>query len=553
MKSTRIIGILVIIIIFLIAITIKISSSEISTKKQQLWLKYEYAKIQSKIDFIPWKTSAIKVSWIVSIVAPATSLFLFCIFSGIARMRTSSIVSQRVGEHSEIKMHYSLVKLPEMVQLTAGMIQAESLKTEHPERYVQFADKVLNHVERLTNREIVQNNSIASIAKTSQKNNTPDFKKLIETKEIAPGKPLLIGYTQDGNQCRSSLEDNYSTVVIGQSGTGKTTGEAYSIASTILAYGAFYTILDPHYPDKKKESLGDRLGVLKGLENIRIFNNPCILDNITEQLDAEFELFKATGQGRTPHIIVVDEHALWKNSSNGGKELLKFEEKIIYEGRKYGWYLHVTSKSPLAQDFGTSAVRDNFVTSLVYKVRKKQAQTYFADTDLVELVQSCDKPGMAVYTDRHDKSQILSIPQINEHDMRQVYNIMKQSNGNDIIIHSQNHPGNDNMEIRHKVSETGRNTAETSVYESVKKYIVEKGITQNEFASFAGISPKDMSHFMTKKTMTDERYARIENGIKKALNRWPEKSEISEIESNEGGNEERNNIIKAETRFRKGS
>jgi len=230
-------------------------------------------------------------------------------------------------------------------------------------------------------------------------------------------------------------------VVIGQSGTGKTTGEAYAIASTIFAYGAFYTILAPHYPDKKQQSLGDRLGALASLEQVRIFNNPLRLDEYVNILDQEFEAYKSTGEGRAPHIIVVDEHALWKNSSNGGKDLLKYEEKIIYEGRKYEWYLHVTSKSPLAQDFGNSAVRDNFVTSLCYKVRKKQAQTYFQDAELVEMVQSIDRPGKAVYTGRDDVSQVLQIPNISQQDMQRVVELVKVQQANGPALYVPENPG----------------------------------------------------------------------------------------------------------------
>ena len=322
------------------------------------------------------------------------------------------------------------------------LVLAEQLESRSSEAavnlYLKLAETNTRQLSALAKGPaLTVGNTLAIESQTTPIGDVPTFAQLLSDGMIAPGKPLVIGYKKDNQPLQSTLDDNYSTVVFGQSGTGKTTGEAYSIASTVLSYGAHYTILDPHYPDKNKESLGDRLGALTSLENIRIVNNPYRLDEYTAQLTGEFEAFLQTGTGKSPHIIVVDEHSVWKNASNGGKAWLKFEERIIYEGRKYGWYLHVTSKSPLAQDFGTSAVRDNFVTSLMYKVKKHQALTYYKDPELVEMVQACDKPGMAVYTDRQDVSQVVRIPMIQAEDMQTVVTMVRQGNGQSIVIDSQ--------------------------------------------------------------------------------------------------------------------
>ena len=329
--------------------------------------------------------------------------------------------------------------------VATGLVLAEQLESRSSEAavnlYLKLAETNTRQLSALAKGvhgpALTAGNSIPLENQTTPIGAAPTFAQLLSDGMIAPGKPLVIGYKKDNQPLQSTLDDNYSTVVFGQSGTGKTTGEAYSIASTVLSYGAHYTILDPHYPDKNKESLGDRLGALTSLDNIRIVNNPYRLDEYTAQLTGEFEAFLQTGTGKSPHIIVVDEHSVWKNASNGGKAWLKFEERIIYEGRKYGWYLHVTSKSPLAQDFGTSAVRDNFVTSLMYKVKKHQALTYYKDPELVEMVQACDKPGMAVYTDRQDVSQVVRIPMIQAEDMQTVVTMVRQGNGQSIVIDSQ--------------------------------------------------------------------------------------------------------------------
>jgi len=398
----------------------ELQEARLQVKKQSL-VRWENARF--------WSVLAFLASACVSTVIVATGAY-HKLSTHVLRLNTAEI-PVKDKDLSRIAPEISL-----------QLALAEQIEAQAPQRafemYCQISELNTRQISALVGRRgLLSGNQTVNItgaepAALPASTSIPSFRSLLDQDVIAPGKPLLVGYTQDGQPCRSDLEDNYSKVVIGQSGTGKTTGEVYDVAQTIIAYNAYYTILDPHFPDKKKESLGDRLGTLRSLPNIRIFNNPLELDVITEQLDHEFEAYKASGQGHVPHIIVVDEHSLWKNSSTGGKEFLRFEEKIIYEGRKYDWYLHVTSKSALAQDFGTSAVRDNFVTSLLYKTKKGQAQTYFKDSELAELSQQCTKPGMAVYTDRANHSQIVQIPMIQQEDMQAV--IKYVGNGEPIQI-----------------------------------------------------------------------------------------------------------------------
>jgi hypothetical protein len=316
-------------------------------------------------------------------------------------------------------------------QICTGLVNAQALERSNAgmhkafELYTTMADIQNAQLRALVGRRGLPHAALPASSITNTPalvlpDRVPTMRELLDSGDIAPGKPLIIGILPTGDPLRSQVEENYSTVVIGASGSGKTSGEAFNVSSTILACGARYTILDPHYPDKKKESLGDRLGDLLHSGYITIYNNPLLLDEIIEQLDRDFEAYKHTGQGHTPHIIVVDEHKTWMSSSTGGQALLTFEEKIIFEGRKYEWYLHVTSKSALAQDFGSSAIRDNFVTSLLYRNKKHQAQTFFKDADQVALLNACRKEGQAVYTNRQGHSHLIQVPFCTADDMQSV-------------------------------------------------------------------------------------------------------------------------------------
>jgi len=386
------------------------------------------ARLQHAAALVGEKWRLFKTSVLIILIGGGMTAFMYF-------YRSTSVLNVVAGRIT-IPVHRKLITGAAWLQINREVIKSEQMYNHFPEIALEKTEELAKTMAaairgargNITTNTNIEQGALLEAAPVR----VPTFNELLATGSIAPGKPLIIGYTGESLPKTAELDDNYSTVVIGQSGTGKTSGEAYSIASTMLSYGARYTILDPHYPDAKKESLGDRLGVLADLPHVTIHNNPMLLDEIVSGLDQEFEAYKASGVGHVPHIIVVDEHSLWKNSSSGGKDLLKFEEKIIYEGRKFGWYLHVTSKSPLAQDFGSSAVRDNFVTSLMYKVRKKQAQTYFQDANTVEMVQKCDKPGMAVYTDRQDVSEVLQVPLATESDMKIVY--QKVSNGGPVPV-----------------------------------------------------------------------------------------------------------------------
>lgn len=453
--------------------------------------------------------------------------------------------------------------------VAAGLVIAEQLESRNTEAavnlYLKMAEVNTRQLQALSKGIPAitppQSQSQALPETTTAPiGDVPTFAQLLERGEIAPGKPLVIGYTQDGKPYRSTLSDNYSTIVIGQSGTGKTFGEAYGIAQTVLSYGAYYTILDPHYPDPKKESLGDRLGALTSLDNIEILNNPYILDEYTDRLTSDFEAIIKTGVGHTPHIIVVDEHSLWKSSTNGGKGWLKFEERVIYEGRKYGWYLHATSKSPLACDFGSSAVRDSFKTSLMYKVKKHQAATYFKDPELVELSQKCKRPGMAVYTDIQDVSQIVHVPRIQQEDMNTVASLVRQANGSPIAYSAPQTCTQDvqidaqdvaiqNVNNEPKQAETPVETGGNSKKELMVRLKDATGKSQNELAEMMGISRKDMSFFLNKNTLSDEKKRFVETAFFSLCDAnnidYSDCIETPETPEETG----RNNIIDAAKRF----
>jgi len=367
----------------------ELKQTEIAYQRDKIDLKRRNLERNSNLIF--WGVAAAIASACLSALVLATAWHR-------ERVKRAKVHCYKIDE-AEIWVHER--DLSEAWHIVTGLVNAKALEQSNAgmqkafEIYTTMADVHNQQLRALVGRRAVQPAALPAAPQADAPaivlpDRVPSMSDLLASGDIAPNTPLILGFLPSGDPLRSNVEDNYSTVVIGASGSGKTTGEAYNVSSAILTSGARHTIFDLHYPDRKKESLGDRLGALAHTEFVTIHNNPLLLDEAVENLDREFEEYKRTGQGHVPHIIVVDEHKAWISSTTGGADLLRFEEKIIFQGRKYDWYLHVTSKSALAEDFGKSAIRDNFVTSMLYRSKKHQAKTFFKDTDLTALLDVAD-------------------------------------------------------------------------------------------------------------------------------------------------------------------
>jgi hypothetical protein len=80
-------------------------------------------------------------------------------------------------------------------------------------------------------------------------------------------------------------------------------------------------------------------------------------------------------------------------------------------------YLFLTSKSAKADKIGDSALRDNMVTSFVFKTKVHNARTFFKDTEKERLLKALRNPGDAIFTNRRDDSVVLTLPLATRRDM----------------------------------------------------------------------------------------------------------------------------------------
>jgi len=113
--------------------------------------------------------------------------------------------------------------------------------------------------------------------------------------------------------------------------------------------------------------------------------------------------------------LVIDENERWIAHSS---RLIKYESRIVEEGRKVGMYLFITSKSAKAQKVGDTALRDGCVSSYVFKSKPKVAQTFLQDKDKVQLVKALKRPGEALFVNASDEAKIVTLPLATPYDMQ---------------------------------------------------------------------------------------------------------------------------------------
>jgi len=91
-------------------------------------------------------------------------------------------------------------------------------------------------------------------------------------------------------------------------------------------------------------------------------------------------------------------------------------------------YLYITSKSAKADKIGDSALRDNCVTSYVFKTKPQNAKTFYADKEKEQLVKELREPGEAVFTNIKDDSMLVKVPYAQPEDMLRVCKLLTDGN-----------------------------------------------------------------------------------------------------------------------------
>ena len=422
---------LVILAVF-VGSAILIASLRLSTPEKSLRLLI--AEDEAAINWTYFKLQAGQTLYIAlpSVLALGGLVFVSCV--GLAHVRRASVHIYKIGKYNEVVVHHKDLSLAAPVAM--GLITAEQLKQEN-----RGLEKAFQIYETLADSQIKQARSLGFSQQPALPEHQdepeepekpiPTFQQLLLSGEIAPGKPMILGY-EHGKPRRGSFLDIYSAAVAGESGSGKTATLLYLIGSGLIAEKIRFLGIDPHYPHPK--SLGyktkplweaglmtmatnkdDSLRVLKEVEKT--------IDQRLQQLDTD----------TTPFVLVIDELAFLSKTALG-KPLAHTMERISTEGRKCAVYMLASSQTWLVARTGeSSVVRDTLTSAYVHRIKPKQANLLLQDREEAEKVKRyCKQAGDVLLCPVNDESVMCKIPYTTETDMQHLLSMFGSSFHSDI-------------------------------------------------------------------------------------------------------------------------
>jgi len=159
----------------------------------------------------------------------------------------------------------------------------------------------------------------------------PTFAQLLDSGQIGPGRPLILGYRADtGAPIAGDWRDLYSCGVGAQQGAGKTWLLAFLLAQS-AAGGGRLIICDLHAGDD--ESLANRIGALAPAFMCDIASTPKEIEQAFAFADEKLERRK-TNNARWPIVLCCDEWTSLLRTS-AGSFLPAHIQNIAEQGRKF--------------------------------------------------------------------------------------------------------------------------------------------------------------------------------------------------------------------------
>ncbi len=416
MKQTKLLSLLILAVF--VGSAILIASLRMTTPQKSIRLLI--AEDEAAINWTYFRMKAGQTLYIAIPSAFVLGGLVYVSCVGLATVRRASVHTYKIGKYNEVVVLHKDLSLAAPIAM--GLMNAEQLKQQNAglEKAFQIqsaiADLQIRHARTLGFQQQ------PALPAPPDEPDEPDkpiptFQQLLLSGEIAPGKPMILGY-EHGKPRTGSFLDIYSAAVAGESGSGKTATLLYLIGSGLISEKIRFLGIDPHYPHPK--SLGyktkalwepglmqmatnqdDSLRVLKDVEKV--------IDQRLQQLDTD----------TTPVVLVIDELAFLSKTALG-KPLAHTMERISTEGRKCAVYMLASSQTWLVARTGeSSVVRDTLTSAYVHRIKPKQANLLLQDKDEADKVKRyCKQAGDVLLCPVNDESVICKMPYTTETDMQ---------------------------------------------------------------------------------------------------------------------------------------
>jgi len=365
--------------------------------------------------------------------AGGVALIILAVGHSRAKITRASVHVARIGQHSEIPIHQNDLQsfYPIAVNLSLAEIEA-SVSTAHENAYRisrQMIEDISDYTRVLAGKRGMPAGESGSPELTLLDAPIlpviPTFADLLRTGTIASGKPLVLGYNQQGQPQFRSLQDLKSLAIAGWQGSGKTLSTGYLVASSVLAYGVHAYVIDPH--KHHHESLYTLIKPLERTGHVTVinpFDTPALLDELNRTLDRRLAGEEASEPGL---LLVIDELARL-SKMDCFDVLLAFLERCTEETRKANITFIGGSNKWTARHFkGRADIRGCMNSMLIHKTKPSQANLLLEDAHDKSLVKHIHRPGDAILVTDYDVPTVVTMPFCTRKDMETIASMLSNT------------------------------------------------------------------------------------------------------------------------------
>lgn len=404
---------------------------------------------------------------------------------GVSRRKL--IVMVKIGKHSEFPVHYRQIQRGELAQQLTALVTAEELKQSNAgidkafQLYAALADSQAKLLRSMPARAALPAAAPAILNEPGTL--APRFADLLRSGDIAPGKPLIFGFSKDAPRV-GTWQDIYSNATGGQSGQGKTSTLRSLIGQSVLQ-GVLFWVVDWHNPHPK--SLLSSLGTLKETDFIR--HDFDLLDILSE-IETTIERRKQKQEPSEPvKVFCVDElFRIHEAQPKTGKTV----EMIGTEGRKFNVFGLFSATSWSARKVGGSTARDNLTSIFAHRLKPNQADLLLQDRALTKICSNL-RTGQMLFCPANADPEVLTVPYCEPRDMDTIFEMVKSAVNSPTGSAEINRPLN--------LTETGKDELINRINHEIKT----GKFQQKELAERLGISEPFLSNMLREKKKMPER------------------------------------------------
>jgi hypothetical protein len=339
-----------------------------------------------------------------------------------AAFRQSSIFTMQLGQFRSLPVRWQDIQY--MAPIIPQVLSVEALASYDTERAFELAERITTHSRQMLS--VLKTPILPLQDPTHVQEELPehagvsaDFSSILAM--MVPQGELFFGVLQESRTyLRGTLDDLLSTMVLGESGSGKTSWLRALMVQLLLTFQTSFLIFDPHR--KNKESLAKTAYPLTTLQNVDIVTAASDVRDACQKGYQELERrLNQEDAEEPPYVIVIDELSCWMKGKY--KNSLAFlMEKIAGEGRKVNMYLLCSSTSSLTTRTGNdSAVRDALVSSFVFRCKKNVARYLLQDGEDAKQVSQIREKGVALFTPASKDSRMVEVLYAKACDMHIAY------------------------------------------------------------------------------------------------------------------------------------